>query len=439
LRFSSVLVKVENISEEAPRFPGGNHQVLYVSENIHGAYPLTIGTLKVVDIDRKQNGTLSYSLLQGNNSLFLVIPQTGELQVTGNLDRELQEQYELVVQANDLGTPKRLSATVAVTIRVLDVNDHEPVFEQPQYYIEVMENEPVLENSTLLCTKATDLDAPEFSTGELQITGNLDRELQEQHELVVQANDLGTPKRLSATVAVTIRVLDVNDHEPVFEQPQYYIEVMENEPVLENSTLLCTKATDLDAPEFSVIRYELTGAELMPFSINLISGCIQRLDVLDREFRSEWILNVTAYDNGKFVERSSTALVYVRVLDQNDNAPIILNEQLDIFIRKGIKKGEVVYVLNAYDPDDHVLHYSLSGSNALYFNILQNGVIVAVRELVMQDYSLTAVVADRRGLNTSVDLAFYTAEATKFPIFKVTFASFLFPLKKAYVFLVRLF
>ncbi|VDK58485.1 unnamed protein product [Gongylonema pulchrum] len=129
-------------------------------------------------------------------------------------------------------------------------------------------------------------------------------------------------------------------------------------------------------------------------------------------------MNVTAYDNGKFVERSSSALVYVRVLDQNDNAPVILNEQLDVFIRKGIKKGEVVYILNAYDPDDDVLHYSLSGSTALYFNILQNGVIVAVRELVMQDYSLTAVVADQQGLNTSVDLAFYTAEAIKFPIFE---------------------
>lgn len=87
--------------------------------------------------------------------------------------------------------------------------------------------------------------------------------------------------------------------------------------------------------------------------------------------------------------------------------------------------GEVVYVLSAYDLDEaDVLNYSLSGPDAPYFHINQNGVIVAARELVMQDYSLTAIVSDQGGLNTSVGLGFYMAGASRFPVFEVKFFSF---------------
>lgn len=92
-----------------------------------------------------------------------MVPQTGKLQVTEPLNYEMQNRYELVVQANDLTVPRRYSATSTVTVVVLDVNDNIPLFEQPQYYIEVMENEPVEENLTLLCLKATDKDGREFS------------------------------------------------------------------------------------------------------------------------------------------------------------------------------------------------------------------------------------------------------------------------------------
>lgn len=101
---------------------------------------------------------------KGNSTLFGIVPETGELQVTEPLNYEMQDQYELVIQTNDLTVPKHFSTTSTVAIFVLDVNDNAPVFEQPHYYIEVMENEPVKENSTLMCLKATDKDDREWST-----------------------------------------------------------------------------------------------------------------------------------------------------------------------------------------------------------------------------------------------------------------------------------
>ncbi|OZC11259.1 hypothetical protein X798_01675 [Onchocerca flexuosa] len=328
---SIVLIEILNVIVKTPRFLGNVDGIFYVGENMQGPYPVTIGELKVIGTDLGFNGMLSYSLVQGNNTLFRVVPQTGELQITESLDYEVQNQYELIVQATDLTLPRRSSRRSTVIVEVLNVNDNAPVFEQPQYYVEVMENEAIGENSTVLCLKVTDED---------------DR-------------------------------------------------------------------------EFSMIRYSLEDADLLPFFINSTTGCIERLEILDRESQSQWILKVTAHDNGKFVERSSTAIVRIRVLDENDNIPIILNEQLDVFIPNNVKEGNVVYVLSANDLDeDDFLYYNLSGPDVSYFQINQSGIIIAVRELIKQDYSITATVSDHGNLNSSVGLGFYISETMKFPIFE---------------------
>lgn len=73
----------------------------------------------------------------------------------------------------------------------------------------------------------------------------------------MKANQLTASGRFSRTSTVTVVVLNVNDNAPIFEQPQYYVEVTENEPADENVTLLCLKATDEDDQGFSMIRQSL--------------------------------------------------------------------------------------------------------------------------------------------------------------------------------------
>ncbi|KAL3994592.1 Cadherin domain family protein [Acanthocheilonema viteae] len=328
---SIILIEILNIDVKTIRFPGHVDRILYVGENMQGSYPITIGTLRSTSADSGWNESLSYSLIQGNNTLFRIVPQTSKLQITEPLNYEIQDRYELVVQADDLTVPRRFRTTSTVTVVVLNVNDNAPVFEQPQYYIEVMENVPVKENLALICLKATDED---------------DR-------------------------------------------------------------------------EFSMIRYKLYNEDLLPFFINSTTGCIERLEVLDRESQSQWILEVIAHDSGKFVEHSSTAVVRIRVLDQNDNVPIILNEQLDVFVPNNVKEDDVLYVLSAYDPDENdMLHYNLTGTDVSYFQINGSGVITATRQLLKRDYSVIAVVSDHGNLNSSVGLAFYVTDAIRFPIFE---------------------
>lgn len=64
---------------------------------------------------------------------------TGALSTSRGLDRENKAEYSLEVVATDKGSPA-LSATVTVQVRVLDVNDNNPVFTKNSYTVEVSED-----------------------------------------------------------------------------------------------------------------------------------------------------------------------------------------------------------------------------------------------------------------------------------------------------------
>ena len=50
-----------------------------------------------------------------------------------NIDREIQSSFELIIAAQDHGTPNRQgTSTVQITIR--DVNDNPPIFSPMQYF-----------------------------------------------------------------------------------------------------------------------------------------------------------------------------------------------------------------------------------------------------------------------------------------------------------------
>ncbi|KAF8569569.1 hypothetical protein P879_00753 [Paragonimus westermani] len=67
---------------------------------------------------------------------------TGLVSATsGELDRELRAEYNLVLVAFDGGSPQR-SARLPIRLVVEDVNDHAPVFNQPWYSGQISENDP---------------------------------------------------------------------------------------------------------------------------------------------------------------------------------------------------------------------------------------------------------------------------------------------------------
>uniref|UniRef100_A0A914RSC0 Cadherin domain-containing protein n=1 Tax=Parascaris equorum TaxID=6256 RepID=A0A914RSC0_PAREQ len=63
-QFTRVYLEVIDINDERPRFKGGDHLVFTIAENVHGPYPIALGSTIADDRDRSDNGTISYAIVQ---------------------------------------------------------------------------------------------------------------------------------------------------------------------------------------------------------------------------------------------------------------------------------------------------------------------------------------------------------------------------------------
>lgn len=156
---------------------------------------------------------------------------TGLIRTSTVIDYERKTEFWLTIRATDKDERAPLHSYAHVYIKIIDVNDHRPLFSQPIYFPSVVENsEP---NKVVLHLNATDGDASlqssiassikytieggndqsnfvlDENTGYL-VTGKkpLDRENKDEHELYIQACD---QKRMCSTalVVVTVIVFDV--------------------------------------------------------------------------------------------------------------------------------------------------------------------------------------------------------------------------------------
>jgi len=82
----------------------------------------------------------------------------------------------------------------------------------------------------------------------------VDRETVTEYRLKVEALDGGSPP-LSGSVDVLVRVLDANDHSPVFERQDYDVSVPEDVPRM--TTIAHVRATDADEGENGRVTYSL--------------------------------------------------------------------------------------------------------------------------------------------------------------------------------------
>uniref|UniRef100_F1KPK7 Protocadherin Fat 4 n=1 Tax=Ascaris suum TaxID=6253 RepID=F1KPK7_ASCSU len=327
-QFTRVYLEVIDINDERPRFKGGDHLVFTIAENHHGPYPIALGSTIAEDRDQNDNGTISYAIVQGDTSLFAIDSQSGQMFVKAALDYEECAEYNLKVQAIDMGTP-RLSATVHITVIVEDINDNDPIFELPYYRASIREN--------------------------------------------LRADEI------------------------VFQ----------------------LKATDMDAGENAKLRYSLAEEEKIPFRIDPVHGIVYTTAPLDREAASLWYLKVTAHDGGQFIQRSTTVSMLVTVFDDNDNPPTILNSVFDVYTPERIIKGDIVHAVRAYDMDeDERLIYTVAGPDKSFFNIDEDGAVIARTDIYKKDCVITVTVTDKGGKNASITLNFYSSRIQNFPVFE---------------------
>ncbi|XP_016061110.1 PREDICTED: protocadherin beta-17-like [Miniopterus natalensis] len=337
---SQVLIVVLDINDNSPEFT----QLLYevqVSENSPvGSLVITVSAR---DLDAGTHGEISYSFFQSSNQavqVFEINAVTGEIRLKRMLDFEEICSYRLEIEASDGGG---LSGKCTVSIEVMDVNDNAPELTMSFLVSDIPENTPDTvvavfgisdrdsgDNGKMMCVIQDNLPfllkltIENFYT--LVTEGALDRESQAEYNVTITVTDMGTP-RLTTQHHITVLVSDVNDNAPAFTQTSYTLFVPENNsPALHIGSV---SATDADAGANAQLTYSLLpppdpGLPLASLvSVNADNGHLFALRALDYEALQAFEFRVRATDRGA-PALSGQALVRVRVLDANDNAPFVL-------------------------------------------------------------------------------------------------------------------
>ncbi|NXA78059.1 DSG2 protein, partial [Thryothorus ludovicianus] len=200
--------------------------------------------------------------------LFVINGKTGDLNITGRVDRE--KTPILLVRGHALDkNGAKLEEPIDLPIKVVDINDNFPVFSHEVFVGSI---EELSETGTIVMRiNATDADEPnnlnskiafrivsqspsaafsmDKNTGEVRVAKiNLDRETQSRYSLVVEAKDRGGEiGGNAATCSLEIKILDVNDNLPVVESRTFEGSIEENRA---NVEIMRIKVFDKDE-EFS--------------------------------------------------------------------------------------------------------------------------------------------------------------------------------------------
>ncbi|KAJ8357624.1 hypothetical protein SKAU_G00204180 [Synaphobranchus kaupii] len=131
----------------------------FVIEEYSGPEPVLIGRLHT-DMDRGDGRTKYILRGEGAGSVFVIDEKTGNIHVTKPLDREEKDEYRLIATATDRQTDRALEPSSQFIIRVQDINDNPPLFEDGPYSATVPEMANI--GTSIIQVTARDADDPTY-------------------------------------------------------------------------------------------------------------------------------------------------------------------------------------------------------------------------------------------------------------------------------------
>uniref|UniRef100_A0A3P8XFC1 Cadherin-12 n=1 Tax=Esox lucius TaxID=8010 RepID=A0A3P8XFC1_ESOLU len=373
---SEFVIKVQDINDNEPKFLEGPYTASVPEMSPVGTYVMQVTATDADDPTYGNSARVVYSILHGQ-PYFSVDPKTGIIRTAlPNMDREVKEQYQVLIQAKDMGGQLGgLAGTTTVNITLSDVNDNPPRFSKSFFHLRVPESSAV--GSAVGRIKAHDLDIGKNAEVEYNIVpgdgGNifdiitnehnqegiiilkrpLDYETKKAYTFKVDASNTHLDSRFQNfgafkdTATVKMNVLDV-DEPPLFSKHSYEMDVFEDSPV--GDIIGAVTAQDLDASN-SPVRYSIDWKSDLDsyFDIDPVKGTISTNELLDRESITQHNITIVATKLSNPVLTSRVAVI-VHVLDVNEFPPelAVLSES---FVCENTKVGQVIQTFSAKDQD----------------------------------------------------------------------------------------
>ncbi|XP_058687719.1 cadherin-12 isoform X2 [Poecile atricapillus] len=293
-----------------------------------------------------------------------------------NMDREVKEQYQVLIQAKDMGGQLGgLAGTTTVNITLTDVNDNPPRFPKSIFHLKVPETSHI--GSAIGRIRAVDPDfgknaeieynivpgdggnlfditTDEYTQeGVIKLKKPLDFETKKAYTFKVEASNLHLDHRFHSvgpfkdTATVKINVLDM-DEPPVFSKPMYTMEVYEDTPV--GTIIGAVTAQDLDAGS-SAVRYFMDWKNDVDsyFTIDATEGTIATNELLDRESTAQYNFSIIASKVSNPLLTSKVNVI-INVLDVNEFPPEI-SVPYETSVCENAKPGQVIQTITAADKD----------------------------------------------------------------------------------------
>lgn len=390
--FKRCVVDVQDTNDNAPKFPVSQFTVK-LKENL--PVGSTVALKHAVDLDSRSNAVQNYDTVSPLPRPFRLRKVTSNgraeglmLELIQPLDREKQDKYKFVVRAIDGGSPP-LTGSMTVFVQVLDHNDNPPRFLNSSYHVSV--NEGFIPPKPILKLTAKDNDIGEnavtiydfassvpnkvkeyfnidSTTGNLFLKKKLDFEEEKSFRFQVTASDsFGHPT--SAVADVRVDVIDFNDEKPKVKilfvnggdtrsggngfRP--IAQVPENAGP--DQFIAYFSVVDRDTGNNGIVNCSLPYEKNPKFVLRLkkkqgttTAYVIKTTQRLDREETPKVDLIINCWDRGDNPHNVRTILS-VRVLDENDNTPV-LSLSGDPQVHENRKAGTRVVKVDAVDPDE---------------------------------------------------------------------------------------
>ena len=326
------------------------------------------------------------------------------LELLAQLDREVEDLYDVVIVASD-GNITVHTSTMTTRIQVTDVNDNAPMFIRDSPRIEIPEDTSV--NTIIINVTAHDNDTAQNahlvysmtersqtqhghifsvdpSTGAVSVQSELDYESSQEYSLFITVRDGGmNPK--SAMTSVNIVISDINDCIPEISvntlTTSGNIEVYENS--LMGTFVAHVSVSDADSGDNGDVRC----------SVVMVSECDEELDEcptpfllehlhrtqykivtaveLDREEQGQYELQIQCHDQGIPNLKSSVG-TQVYVLDRNDHYPRWRTDRYLVDLQENNIPQKYLIQVAALDDDigrNARISYDISGPQSNFFTI----------------------------------------------------------------------